>query len=809
MSHPYVGSLDDLTGISRAPGPAVLGLSKPRSSISISGIERPFGASLELTDRPGACTILANASPTTESLYGDLSVSGAPLRGSVPHTALPTATTTPATLCHTGEEARMQQQQPQPPQQPSHVPMRTTPLQPGLQMPMQQVPMSQSGMHPPMYDATRVEPFTMSGTPPDMTSLPNPLGALTASMLAARSAGSGTPPQGQPFMVPQLAPLGGGPASNASHSSAPSRSSVSVPMGCSPQVYNTDGPFLYSNYVNEMVSLTPPQSAHVHPDSATTVGLATPTALPMMPGNSMHNNNSIPINNASASLSQTTAAPAAIPGVAMPAPQVADADVRSNLFICGLPMTLTDRELVELFEPHGAIESAKVMLDIHTGRSRGIAFVKFREVEHAENAVDALNGTTVDGHQLTVRVANSRAAYLPGNPTNKTFVRNVPLNVSRAALFEYFAKFGEVTDLSIKADTAQGRHHGPTRPPNIMGEVEVDERLNIVFITYSTKEAAAKAAEATHTKMPFPECNGVPLLAKVAEDTTRRMERLSRRQRPNGGGGDGREMSTANSTGNSMSMGMFAMPTMGAQLPPGMMMPSMLPMPGAYPTGTFVTVPNMGSLPDLSASSMVQSTMLGGQLTAFRDANGNTIYAPAPSAASATAAVPGGAMPYPMPSPMGQSNMFFAPPPQQPAASSMPTAPPPPPVQSPAQAQPQQLYISTPNGFVPAPPQQVQAQQAAPPPPPHPQQPQQPQPQPAPTQQPSQAQPMYAPQVQPPALASGQAPAMPMANTGAAPYMYVPAPDGTMVPVMYGGAPPQAMNPYFMMMGGNQQPPGH
>ncbi|AYU79247.1 RNA binding protein, putative [Leishmania donovani] len=638
-----------------------------------------------------------------------------------------------------------------------------------------------------LYEASQAESImkAAAGDGKSAATAPEPaasnlLGRLTVSTLAAQSAAPGTSPQSQPCLVPQFTPLGAGACSNASRSSAPSYSSASVPIGCGPQMYSGDTSFLYPNFVNEMSSLTPPQSAQGHTEGFV-AGVTTPPAMPMN-SSTMSNKGGSMNDNTSTSLSQATSS-----GIATSSGQPNDAEVRSNLFVCGLPVSVRDKELLELFEKHGEIESAKVMLDIHTGRSRGIAFVKFKNVEHAENAVDALNGTTVNGHQITVRVANSRAAYLPGNPTNKTFVRNVPLTVSRTTLFEYFAQFGEVTDLSIKSDTAQGRHNPSGRSASTT-EDGVDDKLNIVFITYSTKEAAAKAAEATHTKTPFKECNGVPLLAKVAEDTVRRMERLSRRQRPATGAEGTREVSTSSSSTNVASMSRFAAPSMGAALPTGMMMPPMMPMTGGFPPGTFVSVPTMGNTPDLTAPTMMPANVAGDHVTALRDASGNPIYAPAqPNPATAT-----GGMAYAMPGNMAQPSIFFS---AQPPPPTINQSPPQqlqqqPQQQPQPQAKTQTLYISTPSGFVPAPQQQQPSQQ----------------------QQPLQFFP--APPLMPQAPQQSQQ-AMPMSGAAPGQLVYMQTPSGSMMPVMYGGAQPatasmlptQQMNPYFVMMGG--QPPSN
>lgn len=216
----------------------------------------------------------------------------------------------------------------------------------------------------------------------------------------------------------------------------------------------------------------------------------------------------------SGSCSSSSANPAAVDAAAN---NDSDDAIRSNVFVCQLPASARDPHIHALFAPFGPIESAKVMLNIHTGQSRGIAFVKFASPDDAARAIQALDGTTFLGNQIVVRVANAKAAFKPGAPTNKTFVRNIPLDVTRDQLATYFGKFGRVSDICVLPDnvTAVAAATGTFR--------------NIVFVTYATHAEAHSAAEATHTSMPFPSCNGIPLLAKVAEDSVRRSERLTRR----------------------------------------------------------------------------------------------------------------------------------------------------------------------------------------------------------------------------------------------------------------------------------------
>lgn len=212
-----------------------------------------------------------------------------------------------------------------------------------------------------------------------------------------------------------------------------------------------------------------------------------------------------------------------------------DEALRSNLFVCMLPPTATDAILMQLFEPYGEIESAKVMLNIHTGQSRGIAFVKFVNSADAQRAMTALDGSMLFQQKITVRVANAKAAYCPGTATKKTFIRNVPASVSKAELQQYFSQFGTVTEISILPDAAATSALGS----HAMATPHDMQQRMIVFVSFAAKESAKLAAEKVHTSLPFAACNGVPLLAKVAEDTMRRNERLSKRTTDHSTGSSG------------------------------------------------------------------------------------------------------------------------------------------------------------------------------------------------------------------------------------------------------------------------------
>ncbi len=76
-----------------------------------------------------------------------------------------------------------------------------------------------------------------------------------------------------------------------------------------------------------------------------------------------------------------------------------------KLYVGGLPYSVTDGQLEELFAEHGTVESAKVIADKFTGQSRGFGFVEMGAGEEGQKAIDALNGKDFQGRTLTVNEA--------------------------------------------------------------------------------------------------------------------------------------------------------------------------------------------------------------------------------------------------------------------------------------------------------------------------------------------------------------------------------------------------------------------
>jgi len=80
----------------------------------------------------------------------------------------------------------------------------------------------------------------------------------------------------------------------------------------------------------------------------------------------------------------------------------------NKLYVGGLPYEVTDDRLQELFSAHGTVESARVITDRMTGRSRGFGFVEMSSQEEAQQAIDKHNGTDLEGRSLTVNEAKPK-----------------------------------------------------------------------------------------------------------------------------------------------------------------------------------------------------------------------------------------------------------------------------------------------------------------------------------------------------------------------------------------------------------------
>jgi RNA recognition motif-containing protein len=82
----------------------------------------------------------------------------------------------------------------------------------------------------------------------------------------------------------------------------------------------------------------------------------------------------------------------------------------ARLYVGNLSYGTTDDALKTAFGVHGNVVSATVVTDRETGRSRGFGFVEFGSENEARAAIDAMNGSMLDGRALTVNEARERTS---------------------------------------------------------------------------------------------------------------------------------------------------------------------------------------------------------------------------------------------------------------------------------------------------------------------------------------------------------------------------------------------------------------
>jgi RNA recognition motif-containing protein len=85
-----------------------------------------------------------------------------------------------------------------------------------------------------------------------------------------------------------------------------------------------------------------------------------------------------------------------------------------RLYVGNLPYQCTDAELNEMFAAYGAVDSAQVIVDRETGRSKGFGFVQMTNPNEADAATQALNGQQYKGRPLTVNEARPKTDFAGG-----------------------------------------------------------------------------------------------------------------------------------------------------------------------------------------------------------------------------------------------------------------------------------------------------------------------------------------------------------------------------------------------------------
>ncbi|KWU43812.1 hypothetical protein RHOSPDRAFT_29504 [Rhodotorula sp. JG-1b] len=125
------------------------------------------------------------------------------------------------------------------------------------------------------------------------------------------------------------------------------------------------------------------------------------------------------------------------------------------MFIGGLNWDTTDDALQMYFEQFGEITHCTIMRDAESGRSRGFAFLTFKEPSSV-NAVMArehhLDGKNIDPKRAIPRSDTAK--------TDKLFVRALPPSCTQESFRAYWRQFGAITDATLMMDKETGRHRG-------------------------------------------------------------------------------------------------------------------------------------------------------------------------------------------------------------------------------------------------------------------------------------------------------------------------------------------------------------
>jgi len=91
----------------------------------------------------------------------------------------------------------------------------------------------------------------------------------------------------------------------------------------------------------------------------------------------------------------------------------------SKIYVGGLPYSATEQELNTLFGAHGSVQSARIIMDKFTGKSKGFGFVEMATADEAQKAITALNGTQMGGRTLTVNEARPQEPRTGGGQRDR------------------------------------------------------------------------------------------------------------------------------------------------------------------------------------------------------------------------------------------------------------------------------------------------------------------------------------------------------------------------------------------------------
>ena len=175
-----------------------------------------------------------------------------------------------------------------------------------------------------------------------------------------------------------------------------------------------------------------------------------------------------------------------------------DEENKTNLIINYLPQALTDEEFAKIFLPMGPVKSIKICRDKATNYSYGFGFVDYQNAEHAEKAINELNGKQVMNKKIKVALARPGGSNTKGS---NIYVKNLPKHYSDEQVRDMFAEYGSIIQTRVLRDSRTG------------------ESKTVGFILYDKKYEAEKAIDKLNGKIP--PGGDAPLLVKFSSDERR------------------------------------------------------------------------------------------------------------------------------------------------------------------------------------------------------------------------------------------------------------------------------------------------
>jgi RNA recognition motif-containing protein len=103
----------------------------------------------------------------------------------------------------------------------------------------------------------------------------------------------------------------------------------------------------------------------------------------------------------------------------------------AKLFIVGIPKDLETIELVEMFSIHGTVNTVTIVTDRVSGESKGFGFITMTDDTSAERAIEALDGSSIDGRTISVRFAEDKNSKPVSSPAFKKPPTGIPASLLR------------------------------------------------------------------------------------------------------------------------------------------------------------------------------------------------------------------------------------------------------------------------------------------------------------------------------------------------------------------------------------------